>query len=738
MRRDSRLELVEGFYAVFLAAVLCRLFWVQVWVPEKYNNPTGVPYHRETRLAAGKGEIADLQGRILARCVKVSSVAADPQMVADPAAAARVLAAWLPVGEARLCALLSGRWRRVMLRRDVTGEVVDALHPLLQSGVLSLTRELSQPTYSVYLYPRQLQPSPSERADLALVLGQAPTDLEALLGSSDEVVRLREPVDEATQQRLQRLGLAGLVVRQNPRRTVPTIWLEPVEQAVGLVKEPVEETVRDPGEPPEYALVPRLRQGVWEALEPLWKGVARPRQEVVEERLQVPFVYLARQLPTEVGEAVKRAVELHQLAGVWVADESRRDYPQGALAHALLGRCDVDEVGISGLERALNQVLSGVDGYTRRTIAKNGWPIVLERDESVPPVHGRTVQLTVDAYLQSVAEKAVQGAVDQFDADWGVCVVVEPATGEVRALVNVVSSTRKVPDYNRCLCVAYEPGSIAKPVVVSGALDGHLASPREGLFCSGTIQVGRTTLHCIDRHLDETVAEAVRDSCNSVMVQVGQRLGREGLERAFRNLGLFDTTGLGGPREESVGVIHPDFPDGGWSAQKVATVSYGKGVQCTAVELARAYCALANGGQLPRLRLVKRILGRDGRVLVDSPPEPGPQVLTHQTGAELRAMLRSVVADPHGTGALAASKLYDFGGKTGTSIGYHEGDPRVVSFVGFGPYNQPKLLCLISVSEPRLGSRWGATTCGAAFREVMERSLDYLGVPPNPPAGGTQ
>jgi cell division protein FtsI/penicillin-binding protein 2 len=192
-----------------------------------------------------------------------------------------------------------------------------------------------------------------------------------------------------------------------------------------------------------------------------------------------------------------------------------------------------------------------------------------------------------------------------------------------------------------------------------------------------------------------------------------------------------ERSGLSIVEQEARGQIYTRDPQGRWGPQKVATVSYGKGIQVTALALARAYCPIVNGGDLPRLRLIKRLIDRRGQTVVEIPGEVERGVLHPQTAAEVRKMLHRVVWESPGTGRPARSSLYETAGKTGTSVGYHREDPRIVSFLGFAPYQRPRIICSVLVANPRRGSRTGAGTCGPAFRSIVERTLDYLGVPPD-------
>jgi penicillin-binding protein 2B len=159
-------------------------------------------------------------------------------------------------------------------------------------------------------------------------------------------------------------------------------------------------------------------------------------------------------------------------------------------------------------------------------------------------------------------------------------------------------------------------------------------------------------------------------------------------------------------------------------------VSYGKGIQLTALALARAYCPIVNGGDLPSLRLVQRLLDHNGATVVEAPREVERGIIHPETAAAVREMLHRVVWDKRGTGHPAQSDFYETAGKTGTSPGYRHDTTRVVSFLGFAPYRQPRIICSVLVANPGRGSRTGSGTCGPAFRAIVDQTLDYLGVPP--------
>ncbi|MBI5832106.1 MAG: hypothetical protein HZB16_07330 [Armatimonadetes bacterium] len=710
-----RMRMVIAAMALIWAG---RLAWVQVIARDHYLNPTNIDYSPRTILPAAKGELHDRNGKVLARCVDSASVVANPQLIADPAQVAGRLASIIDEPVDTLIRLLSKRYRRVLLRANVPDDVVATLRGLVDKGIVTLGQATAEPAWTITARPREVKATPEQRQDLAVLLGLPVTELDATLAQPATALRLAELADAATAEQVARMNLDGIKAEKTASAPSRAAYLEPVAAAFEL-KLADGETVRQPV----------IRPEVWAALAPLWRGVKAPAADELARRLKVHYVALRRQLPVALGDALRAQIDAEHIPGVRVDREMAREYPQGGLARTMLGKVDREERGTGGLEQALNQRLTGTSGWMEVTVDGRGRPILQERAERHEPVHGRNIELTVDATIQSYAEEAVRNAVSDFDADWGLAVVADPFTGEILAMADVSNAKRGIDDMWRSLSLAYEPGSVMKPIVVASALQTGSTSPDESFYCPGTMRVGGRLLTCIKHHGAETVHGAVRDSCNMVMLQLSQRLGQERLEPMFRSFGLFERSGLALVSQEAKGGIYCGNAAGRWGVQKTATVSYGKGVQVSAVAMLRGYSAIINGGTLPNMHLIRRLVDQQGRVVAESPTSGGRHLLGPDAAAAVRHMMRDVIADPKGTGHDAVSRLYNLAGKTGTSVAYGTGDKRIVSMAGYGPYEQPRLVTLVSVCEPRVGNRWGGGTCGGAMRSILERSLQYMGVP---------
>lgn len=725
---ERRIHLVFVAFVAFLLAIVFRLFWIQALQRERYNNPTGIRYHCSQTIKAERGCLLDTEGRTLASCVESWFVAANPQLVANPDYWAHRLAKLLGKPESVLRERLRQRLRPVVLRKGVPLDLKPSLQPLIQRGLIRWEEYALEATFSIWGRPALCRGNAAILHPLCQLLGLTPEEVNAMLASSEPRVCLAPTVDRSTAHQLEALALPGVEVQQQPSRTLGQVTLTPHPWDVRWIP------VSQRGNPSKKVSYPVLRQTVWQDLAPVWEGCAVPDKKQIESRLKCSFVFLKRQVPAQI----RPLLEPWKEQGLILGRERSRIYPFGDLARELLGDTDVDEHGISGLEKAYERVLSGVDGVRLSTLDALGNPIPQMEGECIPPIDGKDVVLTLDVRIQEFAEAALAQALVDNEADWGVALVLNPYNGEILALANETrkGSGRSGSNQNYAFVKAYEPGSVFKPITVCAALEEGLVTPDSTFHCGGVAQVGSTKLHCISyytskgAHGAESVAEAVRDSCNVVLLQIGRRLGQEKFEKWIKRFHLLERSGLSIVEQEAKGRIYTNDPQKRWSPQKVATVSYGKGIQLTALALARAYCPIVNGGDLPRLRLVKRLIDRCGKTVVEIPTEVERGILRPQTAAAVRKMLYRVVWDSQGTGHTARSSLYETAGKTGTSVGYSRQDPRIVSFLGFAPYHHPRVICSVLVANPRKGSRTGSGACGPAFRTIVERTLNYLGVPP--------
>ncbi len=403
--------------------------------------------------------------------------------------------------------------------------------------------------------------------------------------------------------------------------------------------------------------------------------------------------------------------------GVYLERRLERFYPHGDLARGVLGAV-VDGQGRGGIEQAFDDLLKGTPG--RQVLARDsrGEPIPGEVLLVEPPVGGGQVRLTVDIDLQEIARQALEEAVKRTGARGGDVVVTDPSTGEVLALVSMKDGdTGALSAIN----APYEPGSTLKPFTVAALLSRGLVSLADSVDVgNGTWTVAGRTLHDVDTHGVLTVAEALRHSSNVGMAKVAQALTPGEQYQNLRDFGFGTETGIELPGEQAGVLRRPRR----WSLQSPASLAIGYEIGVTPLQMAMAYGALANGGELMEARLVRELDDPDGGVVEQRPPRAIRRVVPRGVARQVDDVLVQVVED--GTGTAARLGTFQVAGKTGTSRaygenGYTRGD-YFASFAGFFPAGDPQLVIFVKLHSPK-GTYYGGSTAGPVTRATMEAAL---------------
>jgi cell division protein FtsI (penicillin-binding protein 3) len=462
----------------------------------------------------------------------------------------------------------------------------------------------------------------------------------------------------------------------------------------------------------------------WAALARLLEIAPRELAQLVEKHDGREFMYLKRHVTPEVAERV-RALDV---PGVALLREYRRYYPSGASAGHVLGFTNVDDVGQEGIELAHDAWLRAVPGQKR--VLKDLHGNAVEVVESVVlPKPGKDLVLTLDRRLQYLAYRELKNAVAEHHARAGTAVVLDARSGEVLALVNE-------PDFNpnnraglksqvfrnRAVTDLYEPGSTLKPFTIAAGLESGKFSARTPIDTApGTVLVGTKTIRDVHNNGLLTVAGVLEKSSNVGMTKIALALPKTALWEMVRRMGFGASTGSRLPGEQA-GLLNPPA---GWVPIDQASISFGYGISVTPVQLARAYAALANGGQLKPLTLI-----------LPEAETPGTPVLAPQTARELRAMLELAVSG-QGTGSAAQVANYRVAGKTGTVrklVGGGYSDERYVAwFAGFAPVSDPRLVMVVMIDEPTRGGYFGGVTAAPVFARVMAGALRLLDIPADAP-----
>jgi cell division protein FtsI (penicillin-binding protein 3) len=460
---------------------------------------------------------------------------------------------------------------------------------------------------------------------------------------------------------------------------------------------------------------------------------ARVAQRLSSDRL---FVWLERQVTPEEAAAV-RALDI---PGVTVTREARRYYPNRELAAHVLGFANVDGDGIEGLELSFDERLRGTSTAVPALRDRRGRVVFSEQLLDDRASLGEDVYLTLDKTLQHIAERELALSIRTFEAAAGSIVVLDPQSGELLAIASYPTFDPNTPAASppshrrfRAITDRFEPGSTIKPMTIASALAGGVLRPTEQVDC----HMGEWTVVEGERAITDThdwglltPAEILAHSSNIGSAQVGMRLGRQGLYRAFRRFGFGQATGIPLPGEVSGTLRHHSR----WYERDFASIGFGQGMSVTALQLATAMGAIANGGRLMRPTLVRRVMDGRGNVLEEATPEVRRQVIPAHVARLVSDMLTAVTSD-EGTGAEAAIDGYLVAGKTGTAQmasvsgpGY-SADRWLSSFVGFVPAESPRVVIAVIIQEPVI-DHYGGVVAGPVFRRVGEATMRHLGVPP--------
>jgi cell division protein FtsI (penicillin-binding protein 3) len=436
------------------------------------------------------------------------------------------------------------------------------------------------------------------------------------------------------------------------------------------------------------------------------------------------FVYLRRRINPDLADEVAKL----DLQGIDLLPEYRRFYPSGEVAAQMVGFTNIDDRGQEGLELLYNDWLSGTSGAKR--VIKDGRGHVVEQVENIQsPAPGKDLVTSLDRRLQFLAYRELKAAVNKRHARSGSAVILDVHTGEVLAMVNSPSynpNARRAVHQgslrNRAATDVYEAGSTIKPFSVAAAMDQGKISPDTPIDVNpGQLKVGHYLVRDAHNYGLIDVATVLRKSSNVGASKIALSLEPETLWKAYSKVGFGETTGSEFPGESSGRL--PYFTD--WSPFEQATLSFGYGLSVTPLQLARAYAALANGGILLPVSLLK----------LDRPPK-GERVMRRSTARNMVKMLEAVVSR-QGTAPRAAIPGYRVAGKTGTAKksvagGYAE-DKYLSLFVGMAPASDPRLVMAVFIDEPKGHEFYGGLVAAPVFAKVMSGALRLLNIPPDKP-----
>lgn len=485
------------------------------------------------------------------------------------------------------------------------------------------------------------------------------------------------------------------------------------------------------------------------------------------------YIVLAKRLPYET---IQNFINLRDatdekgkklnpnIKGVWFEKEYQRQYPHGQLASSIVGFTTSGNLGINGLENYYNDTLNGINGR------QYGY---LNSDSNVEKtiknaVNGNTLVTTIDATIQSVAEKKIAEFNEAYANSYrqgeggathiGV-LIMNPNNGDVLAMaqypnydlsnpwdlsayypeeeIAAMDEDAKLDALNKlwqnfCVTYTYEPGSTAKPFTVAAGLETGTISRNDTFYCDGYEQLSGFTVKCVaynkGGHGMQTLEQTLMNSCNDALMQMSYRIGAANFSKYQQIFGFGQRTGIDLPGEARTDSLIYTYDN--TSQLSLATNSFGQNFNTTMIQLGSAFCSVINGGKLYQPRLVSKITDENNNVIQDMEPTLLRETISKTTSDTLKQYMYSTVTA--GTGNTAKVDGYSMGGKTGTGQKIpRDGINYLVSFIGFAPVDDPQLMIYCIVDEPNSPDQPHSSFAQNIVREILEEILPYMNIYPD-------
>ena len=456
--------------------------------------------------------------------------------------------------------------------------------------------------------------------------------------------------------------------------------------------------------------------------------------------MECSSIYLKRKVTPEISRQIREL----DLPGIIFTTEGQRYYPNGTLASQLLGFVGMDE-GLAGLEVYYEDYLKGKEGYLLFPCDNLNRPIPHEIKRFVPPREGMDLHLTLDETIQYIVERELARAMIEFQPKTVMAIAADPHTGAILAAASK-------PDYDPLhydrfdskhwalppVTSSFEPGSTFKLVTLCAAVEEGIYNENEYFFCRGFASVGGHNIRCWtgSGHGSITYLQAVESSCNPAFINLGQRLGEEKLFNYIRAFGYGRKSGIDYPGESGGLVFEPEQV----GPVELATSAFGQGVSVTPLQQLMAVSAIANGGYLMKPYLVQKICNAEKEAVFEHQPEVLRQVISKSTAEKVTWVMENVAI--RGSAMNAAIEGYRIAAKTGTAEkvgpdGRYIAGNYIVSFIGFVPAEDPRIVLYVAVDGATRGAQWGSQMGAPLFRRIMVDVLNYMQIPSSEGASST-
>lgn len=473
---------------------------------------------------------------------------------------------------------------------------------------------------------------------------------------------------------------------------------------------------------------------------------------------KVNSAIIKRKIDQETESRIRTWMSENSVKGINIDEDAKRYYPNGNLMSHILGFAGDDNQGLmGGVEEVMDKYLKGTPGKILSEVDARGGAVPSGSEKRIDAQDGLNVVLTVDETIQYMVSKSLDKAIEDNKVMGGaIGIVMDPNTGDLLAMVSkpdydlnspfafpqnamiedidpsqwiersrdTVNILSKTVWRNKAISDTYEPGSTFKSITAAAGLEEGVVAP-DTITNDLPIKVTGwpKPINCwrSSPHGTETFREAVYNSCNPAFVKVAQSLGIDRFYSYVKAFGFMDKTGI-----ELKGEAKSQFQSKPKEID-MAVASFGQRFTITPLQLATAYTALVNGGKLMKPRLIKELTDSDGNVVEKFEPQVVRTVISEQTSRTIRDILEGVVADPKATGGNAYVKGFRVGGKTGTSETTKE-DVYIASFCGFAPANDPKIIVLVVLIDPRGDSHMGGVIAAPVVAKITEDVLSYMQV----------
>lgn len=504
-------------------------------------------------------------------------------------------------------------------------------------------------------------------------------------------------------------------------------------------------------EKPETILEKHLAHAVGVLARPL--GMRREELRAKIEEPKGKWIPIAKDIPEDLADALRETVDSNWLQGFNFENSAKRRYLSPNQATHLTGFTgeieETDEegnkhyrmVGKFGIESAMEEYLAGRDGWREHRRDQRGLVLPGNSNSLLPPRAGLNVKLTIDMGMQAIIEEELDANLAEFNAKRGAVVLMDPKTGEVLAMASRPHFDLNHKDnleetsYNFAIQAIYEPGSTYKIVATAAAINEGLATPFTSVFChNGLYQSGKISVPDHHPYGMLTLEGVLAKSSNVGAYKFALQLGPKRFYDYVNSFGFGRKTGilLSG---ESSGIARNTN-----NAVDFSRASYGYALNVTPLQMASAYCAIANDGKLLKPQIVKSLIANDGTIVQTYPPETVREVLKPKVAKQMRAALEKVT-EKGGTATVAAVPGFRVAGKTGTARRIAPGgrgylaNSYTVSFAGMMPAQDPAFVCVVVIDDPRTNkvTRYGGTVAAPAFKKIATRLAARMNLQPTEP-----